>query len=351
MPSPQHSSLPRESPHAAIRGVALTLPVCVVWGPGLAGYGGLAPAAIVVLTAIFVAAVVRPPHDLLEDKTDGLSSTLRHTLGEIIGAGVIGACFAPLIHDFGDLTAMAIAGVVWVMAVSINRIGGSSLLFLLGSFGVISAAFLSYVLVNGVAWTLLEPQWSTWRHWLGASVMGGFVIGGASVGLRDLWGDAASPVDEANHWIGVGASVLAFTCGALLIGYEWEHSAPEPTFNLLPILGWLAVLTAASAFQMSPRESWLPWIGILFGAWFAGPGFPAVTYWWITILPVLTFAYLLLTGVRGWRALFTGALVTVITVGFWPGLPAHASDAGVLGLTLVFIFWLLASRCTLKRQL
>jgi hypothetical protein len=349
--SPNDPRMHRGLPLRSLRGLALCLPICSVWGPGLTGYGGLAPAAVVVLTALTVAAITALTQEYPETNPNILRTELKHSVAEIIGAGVVGACFAPLIHDFGTLPAMVIAGGLWLMAIALNRLGSGALLGLLAAFALMTVAFSGNVVVNGLGWTLLEPQWATWRHWMGASVMGGLMIGGMSAGSQSLFGEQTSAAGEGSHWISLGCCLLAFSGGLLLIAYEWEQSAPKPSFNMLPLLGWLAVLAAASAFQMGPRSRWAPWTGILFCAWFAGPGFPAVNFWWVTLLPALTFAYLVLSGLKGWRVLLAGTLFLSVMAGAWPGLPPQAESAGVLGMTIVFVFWLVASRGALARDI
>jgi hypothetical protein len=333
-----------------MQGTALSLPICIVWGPGLTGYGGLAPAAVIVLTSLFIGASTSPR--ITNDKTEpnALREALRQSLAEIVATGVIGAAFAPLLHDFGNLTAMAIAVGLWIMAVSVNRVGPHALWLLLLMFTALFVISLTYIAVNGPAWTLLDPQWGTWRHWMGASIMGGVVLGGAGAGVRAQL-PKLEDHDEGSHWIGLGCSVLAFACGLVLIAHEWEISAPEPTFYMLPILGWLGVLSAASAFQMGPGGRWLPWTGALFCAWFAGPGFPAVFFWWVSILPSLIVLYLCLGGLDSWRPALLAALCGILAIACWPGLPNSPGDAGILGLTVVFIFWMVASRGALSRRL
>ena len=348
MPISSLSTNPSRRGPAAAQGVALSLPICIVWAPSLTGYGGLAPAAVVVVTSLFVSAASQPTL-VSSTAPNGLSKVLRQSLAEIVAAGVIGAAFAPLIHDFGNLPAMAIAAGLWVMAISMNRVGTSALSALLLLFCTLATMFVGYVFLNGPAWTLLDPQWGMWRHWIGVSIVGGVVLGGAGAAVRSQWDTAE--IDEAgSHWVGLGYSLLAFACGLTLIAYEWEQSAPTPSFDLLPVLGWLGVLTAATAFQLGPSGNWLPWTGALFAAWFAGPGFSAVSYWWVTILPVLIAGYLCLGNIRSWRPALLTALCAGVVVGCWPGLPDRPSEAGILGLTAVFIFWMLASRGALSRH-
>ena len=324
--------------------VALGLPVCILWLPSLLGYGGLAPVALAAVIALAGCALL---HAWPTPSSSPRWPSVVLGCIEVIIAGTVGASIAPMLNHLGTVTAMCIGAGIWVAGLTLFRVAIHPLLLTALPLFLALLGMLYAITTLGMGWTLLEPHWHTWSSWLGQSVTVGLLLGASCgwAGTRDV----PAPVDRV--WTGFGVLLLTTLMCCVLMASEWEASVPSVRLFVLPLIGLVGATSAATVALQASANHWMFWTGALFTGWFAGPGFISVPFWWSLLLPVLVIAgmFVMMNHSLAGRSV-TGLVGLAVVAALWPGAPGSAVDASIVGIAVVLVFWIVASRAALGRH-
>ena len=191
--------------------VALGLPVCILWLPSLLGYGGLAPVALAAVIALAGCALL---HAWPTPSSSPRWPSVVLGCIEVIIAGTVGASIAPMLNHLGTVTAMCIGAGIWVAGLTLFRVAIHPLLLTALPLFLALLGMLYAITTLGMGWTLLEPHWHTW-----SVVQGGVTVGlllGASCGQA---GTGISPLLTVYGPVWVSAYTTLMCC--VLMASEW----------------------------------------------------------------------------------------------------------------------------------
>src|SRR5690606_29821514 len=143
------------------------------------------------------------------------------SLADLWSVLVVSAVLAPLIAGHG-LGGSAAATVGWLALAASARFGGVWLAPLL--VGAVAIGAIGGAVVTATAappWTLLEPWWSRWEHWLPAAVLAGFVLPAAGLG-QWLGSPVAAPGRRHLPWGVTGVALLVWVAASVRHGAAYE---------------------------------------------------------------------------------------------------------------------------------
>ncbi len=317
-------------------GVALALAAHLVLSS--APSGGLAPLAV----AALVAASVGVP--LARQEWRGRGPDLpegARELQDVLSVLVVASLVAPFLHDHP--WALVPAAGAWLLLPLARGRGPWPALATLGLATLVSLGGLR----AAAPWTLLEPGWTTWSHWLPLALSTGLLLAGAGLGS---WRSAPrEPGAERLPWAVAALALLLGTLTLLGAGSAWE--SPPHSLGPWPV-GVLLIATLAAllglARQPTLGSGWTALAGAAATLWLAGPACGALDLWWGSLLPL---GLALVFGSRAWRQTDPGRLLPalaavvalVAAVLGWPGLPGPGASAAAAVVAVVAV-WVLGGR-------
>lgn len=349
-------------PGAIAAGLAAVVPASLS-APWLAE-GGLALLALAAVVALFLGAPLawaewRASRALQEEERlgPGLSA-----LGDVLALLLIAALAAPLTADLG-LTGQAFALLGWISVTALTSRSGPAWAPLFAGAALVSAVVGAILALSASPpWTLLQPTWGAWRAWAPGAIVLGLLLTPAGLG-QWATGPELPPGSRRIAWATSGFALLIGLAVGLRTGARFEGhlgvSVADPVADLTLTLALLAGAFAVVGRQVPPKDgSRTRWtragLGLLGTLWFAGPGMVALPWFLGRILPLGIGLTLLAVarfthGARRWTALIGAALALVGAVAVPIPLPPTVGGAAAVGVTVVAIFWYVATRTVEER--
>ncbi len=317
--------------------------------------GGLSVLVGALLIALFIGVPLASAEWAAGPETvDGTWERGSHALAELAGVLVVAALAAPVVAHLGARGAV-IAVASWALGAAVCRMGK---LGMLRALVVLAWAALlvagSAAWLQSAPWTLLDPQWASWREWSTHAVAGGILLSGAGLGY---WGSAPKPVPGRRRLVSAvtGLALLGAVAAAIATAsaFEIPAFADAAPFGMVTLVGIAAAgcgLLTRSAD--SPRPVVLPLVGLLATLWFAFPAAGARPLFWASMLPLapaFTGAALAARTEGGQRAigLVAASLFTAAAVAGWPGLPESPLVAAAAAVVPVVAVWYTGTRAAL----
>lgn len=354
----------RSWPGAVALGLAVVVPASL--GPRWLAQGGLAPLAVATLVALCVAAPlaaieVRAATRFGSARDRGELRPVDRVLGataEVLALLLVASIAAPLVAAAG-LTGQSMALGGWLLVGLATRRAGFA------PAAVLAVAAVLLGLVGGAVaaaetppWTLLEPHWASWREWMPGALAVGLLLAPAGLG-QWATGPAVPPGGARIAWTTAGLAILLAVGSAVRAGARFEAAlGVPPVDSLAQVTLTLAVGAGACAVVGRAGDSRARWtrvgLGVLGTLWFTGPAAAALPVFLSMVVP-LGMAVIL--GIVAWHATggarllaaFGAALAVVAAGGAPVSLPTTVSGAGALALTIVGMFWYVATRAVETR--
>lgn len=319
--------------------------------------GGLAPFAVaggiaLCLGAPLASAERRVGAIPASTRLGGWSARVLPPLADALATFMVAAVVAPLLTRLGGV-GHVLAGLGWLMAfVVARRVGGG----LAGVLVLIAVSLaMGGALPHALAspWTVLEPRWERVGVWLPGAVVLGLLMAPVGIGQWAL-GPSLPPGEGRVAWATTGAALWVALATVWRRAAEYEAALGEPTPDVLAdlTLGFAALAGASAvvARRGGGRDAITrATLGILATLWFTIAGAGAAPFFLARALPGGMGILLGVTaranrGPLRWSA----AVAAIACLGaalFAPiALPDNVAGAGSVALTLVGIFWFVATR-------